>query len=63
MGEGNLLKVIGVIVSFFLLVWGGSYLINQISPFSKEINFTITIVIVLGFYVGAGFAFKKLKLF
>jgi hypothetical protein len=59
----KLLLVIGVVVSFFLLCWGGISVINQISPFSKEVNFTITIVLVLGFYVGAGFTFKKMKLF
>lgn len=55
--------VIVVVVSFFLLVWGGNWIINLISPFSKEVNFISAIVIVLGFYVGAKFGFKKFKPF
>ncbi|MFA5796969.1 MAG: hypothetical protein WC916_02950 [Candidatus Woesearchaeota archaeon] len=59
---GQLILVILVVITFFLLVWGGYSLLSRISPFSKEINFVTTIVIVIGFYVGGGFAFKKLKI-
>jgi len=52
-----------VIIAFFILTSGGYYLLKQISPFSNEINFGTTFVVVLGFFVGAGFTFKKLRFF
>lgn len=55
--------VIGVVVSFFLLLWGAYSLLSSISPFDNTANFIAAAVIVLGFYVGAGFAFKKLRIF
>jgi len=60
---GNLFLVILVVISYFALSYGAYSLLDSISPFSAEFNFGIAFVIVLGFYVGAGFAFKKLKLF
>jgi len=59
----KLVLVILVVISYFLLSWGAYLLLRTISPFQKEVNFGIAFVIVLGFYVGAGFTFKKLKLF
>jgi len=59
----GLILVIAVIISYFLLSFGAYWLLSNISPFSKEVNFGIAFVIVLGFFVGAGFTFKKLKLF
>lgn len=59
----KLILVILVVVSYFILSLIAYWKLNEVSPFSKEFNFGITFVIVLGFYVGAGFTFKKLKLF
>lgn len=59
----KLILVILVVITYFLLSFGAYLGLNSISPLSKEFNFGIAFIIVLGFYVGAGFAFKKLKLF
>ena len=58
----DLLLTIGVVVSAMLLWWGGYYLFNRMSPFSVGFNFITTGIIVLGFYVGAGFTFKKISI-
>jgi len=58
----TLFLVIFVVISFFLLLWGANSLMKNISPFSTETNFIISLIIVIGFFVGGGFAFKKLKI-
>ena len=58
----TLLLVVCVILSFFLLLWGATYLMKVISPFSDVTNFIISLAIIIGFFVGGGFAFKKLKI-
>ena len=60
-GFSKLWLVILVVISYFILSLGGYWGLNAISPFSKEVNFAGAFIIVLGFYVGAGFTFKKIK--
>ncbi len=59
----SLILVVAVIITFALLLWAFYWMLNNISPFSKEVNFGIASIVILGFYVGAGFTFKKLKVF
>jgi len=59
----GLILVIAVVISYIILTGGVYLLLNSLSPFAKEVNFGMAFIIVLGFYVGAGFSFKKLKLF
>lgn len=55
--------IISVTVSFFLLWFGAYQLMHTNFPFTIETDAIISGIIILGFFVGAGFAFKKLKIF